>query len=293
MLDFGNYRKSLIIAGSGRSGTTWMMELLNFKNQYRVMFEPFHNDKVPIFKNWRYRQYLPQHNKEMKFIQTADNILRGKIRNDWVDHFNTKTIVTKRIIKDIRMNLILKWMFSRFPGIKIILMLRHPCAVAYSKLKLNWDSHLEEYLNQTELMRDFLSPFESHLIGETDEFNKHIFMWCIENFIPLKQFNNEEIHIIFYEDMCINLSFELKKVYRFLGEDIYQTEKIKSVPSALVREDSAINTNADLLSNWQNFLSAEKVDNAINIVNLFGLDLLYDHNPIPLISSDKVLSLFE
>jgi len=30
-------------------------------------------------------------------------------------------------------------------------------------------------------------------------------MWCIENYIPLKQFKRNEILVLFYEDLCMTL----------------------------------------------------------------------------------------
>ena len=39
-----NYSPSntVLIAGSGRSGTTWLSEILNYNNDYRSIFEPFY-----------------------------------------------------------------------------------------------------------------------------------------------------------------------------------------------------------------------------------------------------------
>ena len=37
---------TIIIAGVGRSGTTLLAETINYDNQFRLMFEPFHKYKV-------------------------------------------------------------------------------------------------------------------------------------------------------------------------------------------------------------------------------------------------------
>ncbi len=37
------------------------------------------------------------------------------------------------------------------------------------------------------------------------EFEKIIFMWCIENYIPLKQFQPSGLYIIFHENFCIDI----------------------------------------------------------------------------------------
>ena len=38
IVDIGNYKKTIFIAGSGRSGTTWLMELINRNNEYRLEY---------------------------------------------------------------------------------------------------------------------------------------------------------------------------------------------------------------------------------------------------------------
>ena len=38
IIDIGNYKKTIFIAGSGRSGTTWLMELINRNNEYRLEY---------------------------------------------------------------------------------------------------------------------------------------------------------------------------------------------------------------------------------------------------------------
>jgi hypothetical protein len=46
----GRFRYPIVwVIGDGRSGTTWLMELINWRKTYREMFEPFH----PRFVNGR------------------------------------------------------------------------------------------------------------------------------------------------------------------------------------------------------------------------------------------------
>jgi hypothetical protein len=37
----GRFDDRLLILGEGRSGTTWLMNLLNFDDRYRCLIEPF------------------------------------------------------------------------------------------------------------------------------------------------------------------------------------------------------------------------------------------------------------
>ena len=69
-IDTGNIKNTIFIAGSGRSGTTWLMEMINYKNQFRPIFEPFHNKYNSLLKNWKYRQYLSENNVDDKFMSS-------------------------------------------------------------------------------------------------------------------------------------------------------------------------------------------------------------------------------
>ena len=292
-IDTGNIKNTIFIAGSGRSGTTWLMEMINYKNQFRPIFEPFHNKNDSLLKNWKHRQYLSENNVDDKFLIPTLKILKGKIRTNWTDQFHNKKISNKRIIKDIRANLFLKWLHIHHPQIELILLLRHPCAVANSKSRLNWDPHLDEFLSQPDLMNDLLYPFKGIIRDCSDTFEKHILMWCIENYVPLKQFKRNEILVLFYEDLCMNLIASLDDLQSFLRTWIKPKLINQSKPSALVRNDSAINTGSDLINTWKKDISPSQITDAVNICKLFGLDKIYGENSLPLIEGKLALDVIK
>ena len=76
---------TILISGMGRSGTTWLSEIINHDNKYRDIFEPFNPNKVPYAKEFKYIQYLNNENKDLKLSNTAKSILSGKIRSNWTD----------------------------------------------------------------------------------------------------------------------------------------------------------------------------------------------------------------
>lgn len=292
--DLNDYRKTIFLAGTGRSGTTWLEDIVNYTGSCRIMFEPFHSRKVSIINHFAYRQYINPNNRDRKFIEPVEIILSGRIRNSWIDQFNKSVIPGKRIIKDIRAHLMLKWIKEVFPEISMILLLRHPCAVACSKLRSGWDTHLEEFLDQEELMDDYLNPFkgiiEYHYKRKNNDFNKHILMWCIENYIPLKQFKKDEIQIIFYENLCINPEEEARRIFDYLGEN-YSIQKVMDIirrPSALSHKESAIYSMTSLIDGWKRKISYSQIQAAIEMLNLFGLQKIYSEDLTPHISEDEV-----
>ncbi len=277
-----DYRCAVFLAGTGRSGTTWVSEIINYRNEYRYMFEPFHSKRVDIIKNFRYRQYIRPDNRDKKFIEPAKLILSGKLRNRFTDYRNKKFISKKRLIKDIRANHFLKWIYENFPGVPIILLLRHPCAVASSKLKLNWGTHIEEFFSQDELLEDFLNPFKKEIEKAKSVFEKHIFLWAVENYVPLKQFNKGEIHLAFYENFCKDPGYEIERLFSFLNKRFDEKALLKSGnPSSEIRGHSAIVTGENLINNWKKYITKEQRQRAADILAVFGLDGIYAENSMP------------
>ncbi|CAN2048979.1 Sulfotransferase domain-containing protein [Candidatus Magnetomoraceae bacterium gMMP-1] len=283
----GDYKNTIIVAGVGRSGTTWLSNIINYKNDYRYMFEPFDMKKVNVVNALGYKKYLRSNNHNRIYFESANAILTGNIKNNWIDYYNRKFISQRRLLKDIRINLILNWIYKNFPGISLILLIRHPCAVAVSKIKRKWDTHLNVFLSQKELMEDFLYPFEVEIKKADSVFEKFIFMWCIENFVPLKQFKKGEIHLVFYENLCERPKYEIKQLFRFLNIDFDEKKYINLIkelkkPSELSGNYSAIKTGDSLIENWKKYLNNDDIKRAFEILNIFGLNQLYsDSSSMP------------
>ncbi len=277
-----DWRRTVFLAGTGRSGTTWLANAINYNNAYRCMFEPFHSKQVDILRHYNYRQYLRPNDSRLRIYEPAKAVLCGDVRSKWIDGYNRKIIVKKRLINDIRANLLLKWIKSNFPEIQIILLLRHPCAVAASKLKLNWETHLEDFLSQPELMEDHLSPFEDDIKKAETAFEKHIFLWCIENYVPLKQLQKDEYHLVFYERLCTKPESEIHRLFGFLDEKCSpKVMRMLSRPSATTRPESPIMLGKNLVESWRDNISVEQVLTTVDILKVFGLDQIYSYESIP------------
>ena len=257
------------------------------------MFEPFHSRTVELLREWNYRQYLRSENRDEKFLAPARNILEGNIRHKWIDQYNTKFLVRKRLIKDVRAHLFLKWIKHNFPEIPIILLLRHPCAVAGSKIEKGWDTHLADFLMQEELMTDFLNPFKDRIVATRDIFEKHILMWCIENYVPLRQFSTGEILVTFYENLCINPRKEIEDILSFVGMEFSpRVFHLHAKPSAQSRNESAVVLGTSLINSWRNQISDSQVERAVDILRGFGLQAIYGEDDLPLLTGKDALKVF-
>jgi len=157
-------------------------------------------------------------------------------------------------------------------------LLRHPCAVVASRLALGWKDNLDETMEQEELVEDFLLPVESEIRAARDDFERHLFLWCIDNLVPLRQFARGEIHLAFYENLLKNPEDELQSLFGFLGEDIdEQVYNGLGRPSSLSRKDAPVPS----VDGWCRHVDASRVERAGEILALFGLDGIYGRGPMP------------
>lgn len=80
-VDTQDYKKTVLLTGTGRSGTTWLGDMINYANAYRSMFEPFHARKIDLVKHFNNRQYLRPDNTAAEFLEPAPRILSGAVRD--------------------------------------------------------------------------------------------------------------------------------------------------------------------------------------------------------------------
>ncbi len=254
-----------------------MSEIINHRNGFRLLFEPFHPGRVGICKNFRRKQYLRPDDRREEYLQAARKILAGKIRSPWTDRFNRKFVARRRLIKDIRANLLLGWMRETFPGMPMILLFRHPCAVAASRIALGWRDTLSKTMEQEELVEDFLGPVEAEIKAARDAFERHLFSWCIENYVPLRQFGPEEIHLAFYENFVVHPEDEIRRLFAFLGEDfdgrVYGPLRR---PSPLSRKRESPSVDA-----WRRFVTDSQLERTVEVLGIFGLDSVYGEGAMP------------
>jgi hypothetical protein len=239
--------------------------------EYRLIFEPFDPRRVPLVRGFRSKQYLRPEDDREEYLGPARAVLSGRVRGGWTDRFNRKTLARRRLIKDIRANLLLGWMHAHFPRTPLILLMRHPCAVVRSRLRLGWQDNLDETMDQPALLEDFLHPFEARIRAAKRPFERHLFLWCIDNYVPLQQLTRNTLHVVFFENMLIDPNAELTSLFRFLtvepGGDVYRKHSKTEI--------------GNRLTGWRRETSAREMETTMEALSLFGLDRVYGEDPMP------------
>lgn len=293
-----NYREIIWLIGDGRSGTTWISNLINYDKKYREMFEPFHPQRVAEMKFLKPHQYIRPFDSNESLENITRNVISGKFTNHRVDASNRSFLYKGILIKDIFANLLCFWVIKKFPMIKPILLIRNPFSVAISKYKKNnafWMNDPLDFLNQPKLLEDYLLPFED-VIRKTSSKNNfilnQILIWSIINYIPLLQFDDGAIHVCFYENIYNSPNQEIAKIFHFLNGAT--KDKIIDIPQKIINRPSRVSgKNSNLLAgtspvySWKNELDSKIIDDGFEILKHFRFEGLYGKEHIARINVIK------
>ncbi|GAX62974.1 sulfotransferase [Candidatus Scalindua japonica] len=281
-----DYNKTILISSMGRSGSTLLNNLLNCNSDFRGIFEPFFPEKVALAKPFIYPLYIRPENKDRKYLVPARKILTGTVKNQWTEELNTNQSSKKLLIKDIRINLFLKWINTHFPNIEIILLMRNPFAVADSWINANFGDgsrSRSRIIAQKELINDFLQPFKHDYLAIDDAYLRAIFFWCIYYYVPLKQFNPKDISIICYENLITNLDEELRYIINNLHIEIdfKHANQVLNKPTHTTRKSSDLLKPSNTIRSWANLISNSTIDRGYEIMSLFNMENFYRNDGTP------------
>lgn len=117
---------AIILAGSGRSGTTWLEEILCGLPGIQPIFEPLHprfNLEVRRLTGIETRQlenqeaflhawYLAPDDEQPAWTALLENVLSGRLRNHWTDQERRTYFPDRYLVKEIRANLMLGYIYN-------------------------------------------------------------------------------------------------------------------------------------------------------------------------------------
>ena len=274
---------SVMVAGTARSGTTWLAEIIASQRPCRIMFEPFHSQLVSEFKAFHYFHYMRPAEPDPELLTYCRRIFTGDIRHKWIDRQVEHLFPQYRLIKEIRANLFLKWLNDTFPEVPLLFLVRHPCAVVSSRLQLGWatDTDIDSFISQPTLVEDFLFAKMDVIHGAKTAAEKHAVIWCIHHLVPFQQFQSADLPIVFYEDLCLQPELEIPKIFGLINQtfdqSIYQRLSVRSLTSIANRPSG--------IDRWKQDLTFKQIDEVLRIVDAFGLGDLYGSSLEPIARS--------
>jgi hypothetical protein len=307
-----------LIAGSGRSGTTWVQDALATANGLRPIFEPLHPAVSPVGKRYAFRALSPDesHPELRRFLEEAcfgrSHLLWTRYRRQrrWLFPPREKLSTVrdaarvyrnwKMLLKDlpwltrmargdvplvkcIRANLMLGWLSRQFEC-SIVLLVRHPGAVIESKLQGFWNvpAVLDGFRSDPRFHELTRGRYRSLLDRRPTGVAGMAALWVIENQYAIEQAARDGVTVAFYESLTSNPELEWPRICRALRLSNVPPPELIARPSQQSSPTfSASEAVAADVPRWMRSLLPERQNEIQNILDQveFGLYKMSDPEP--------------
>jgi hypothetical protein len=287
-----NLKDALVIAGAPRSGTTWLLEVLEGLPGYKALNEPLLRQGTRAKHGFRARSYVAEgrgDSPERKAF-LAD-VLSGRVGSDLRWSFRgegrRKGLLVhaqnrKMLVKFCRLNRMLPWFGEHFDTRGLIFVVRHPCAVISSMLRFGWE-HVFEWRNKPwsplqidDLPGDLQELFTPMVERVKDRLDALAVIWCLDHYIPLLYSDDHPWLILPYERMALDGRSEIQRLADAFGFEMNPSiiEKIGE-PSSSVKGSVADEPRRQI-SKWKNQMDPKDIDRVLSMFDECGLSAIYD-----------------
>jgi Sulfotransferase family len=281
--------KGIFLTGIHRSGTSWVGHIISKAEGINYWREPF-NPSCRICKRQQY-QYLTRESQDEYYKYFTDKLFKGQFvgsipdyikRENW---YRNKSLNYRIFIKDPTGAFLLDWLNYHYK-LDTLILFRHPAAFVSSIIKLNWDFDFRLFLNQKDLMKDWLSQFDEIIKkydyqGITAE--KAAVLWGVVYTVLYGLIKKDNYHIKLYEDICKNPIQEFRNIFSILNLEWHKNieEEILSSMHGEVTFSKKINHHIRDTKNmqevWKSRLTKKEIYNIRDIVNIFELKMYDSH----------------
>lgn len=302
---------AMLLAGTGRSGTTWIAEILCAAPGVHMIYEPFYAATSPEI--WEHGLdsgiYLAPDAHAPRQYEYIHDLLSGKkIKSNHLNDYRgiSGLIGARRfLVKCIHGNRLLPWIEHHF-DIPTVLVIRHPCAVIASQMKYSngWGDDLRHRVESgsiREKMRSGEWPYmPGSLFEELDDrlggladriqtFEQFLtFKWIGDVLVPSRTLSPNR-YVTTYEKFVTDGRSEIERLFAHVGESVPDSayERLEK-PSRTTQEYSNIAKGKNPLTTWRRHLSEKQIDQILAMVHDAGIDI-YDDSLVPDVDRLKIL----
>ena len=296
-----NDRRPRLIAGYGRSGTTWVQDVMATANSLRTVFEPLHPDVIHDAEKYAHA-FRTSGDEDLELYEFLQKYFCGDFHSLWVDYrvrmdlilpsssdlnswrcyirclrrireagidyfrYRGQRNIENRIVKLVRANMMLSWLKTNFDA-RIVLLVRHPAAVVMSQLNSPqiWKprSRIARYRADPRLLDELDARTRRLIFENVDDLEAVTLSWCIENAISIRQAKEQDICVVYYEHLSQRGISEWRRIMTALELQIEPDNDLISRPSQQTSGDQA--SDRDLVSQYASWMNRidEKTANRI------------------------------
>jgi hypothetical protein len=299
--------RPIIVLGFGRSGTTWIADIISKVLGGLILFEPFHPQVCPLAAEVCYATALETAISQ-RLAAYLEAVLRGHHRQRWLlrNHlFTPLEEVSQAYVdmiwdecpilgfKEIRATFLIDWLIERFEA-RIVFLLRHPCAVLASIRRrprfwdeFGWEQHYrffrERVIEGWPEAYTRLAPRLALLEPLRTDLEKQAVMWAITADLAVWQLERHGLPVFRYEDFYDHPFAATRALMAYLGEPrprIHPAHLFVPSMTTLRTVHGLVNSESDYRIHgqrlfWRDVLSREEEQTIMSIIGVFAFDRWY------------------
>lgn len=277
----GKYHPKIWLLGDGRSGTTWLSETLSSSGTLHYYFEPIHIDYSPSLKGRELMFDVPKDGDDPALLKLMQGVFNNELEYDRISMYDRAKFPKGILVKDIYGHMVVNFVLKHMPDIKPVLLLRHPAAVALSKIRYKdwtWKTEPLEFFER-ESLKDYLSPYREEVEKAPTIFHKHFLVWCIIHRHLFDHVARSKIKVVYFE----NLIESWEKIYK-LGLELSVPLAKEKVQYRFNQSSASVQIERDKLpdpKSWLRKTSNKDKEDMLRYLQLFGLENVYDKEGTP------------
>ena len=285
--------RGLYLASWQRSGSTWLAQIIASMPGTRLVYEPA-NVRQRLFADGEPRMAsLPLSGPGSDVGEDGvflSNALDGSLRSPWMDRMNRTHRATRRVVKDVRTIAILPWIVDTFPTVPMVLLLRHPAAVAHSLIELGWVRDPEVETADGQLAED---P-EARRAYRQRTLLDEVALWSTHHGWAMSHPAVSRVHVVFYEDLVNQPDAEIDRLRHYLSAFDPAWSTWIPQPDAASRPSATSfrrkkGTPSEWIDSWSDHYDTVTLEQVQRIIGAHNLGGLYSLSPLPHVSGDSAL----
>lgn len=272
-------RDTIVIAGTARSGSTWLGEVLRTLEGYKFLNEPFMNTPLET------RTYLgPDEEAPDVLRRYVEDVLNGRLYRSWRWRFQGETVLEKGyefftqqkvVVKFTRALRMVRWIDRHFSVRGTLLLIRHPCAVVSSMLRMGrWGHFTADHVLGRNLPASLRERFETQIRAADQQCEILAHLWALDYHLALSGAEAASWILVPYERILTEEREELRRVERELEVEFPDgVEDVLSKASSSASRDLRTDQIEYQLSKWRRHLSEKQIDRILSVTHSYGLGM--------------------
>jgi len=272
--------RSILVFGSPRSGTTWLMNLICASPGRAAVFEPLNRVYDPwlariVGDEWLRLTADADHPELERFFTV---VMAGHHLTRWSSNRSSLTDLlraSRLVVKFVRAMRAMGWIARRFPANAKVAILRHPCAVVSSMVASpgKWNDWSREYVTERVLavVGDAHRPFLARL--KTRE-QLLAAWWAADTRALLTETSPADVLVLTYEMLVCQPSATLERLFSHLGEAVPPgaLEGTRRA-SETANPGAAIRTGRAPLAEWRRRVEPMTARAILDVVEALGVSV--------------------